>query len=177
MLKNPKIQIRQLTQSTNVSSFDCGIPELNDFLQRDAYKNQTEWLSVTKVMYLDDKLVGYFTITPDTLHKGRIDISDKLNDYPYQKYPAVKLARLAVDYRYQHRGLGKALMREFFYTAHQIAKIEGSRFITVDAKTEAKTFYQMYLFVPVISGTDSEIIPMYLDFKRFYDKTLSEIDE
>lgn len=173
MSEEHSIRIRQLTQSADVSGFDCGIPELNDFLQRDAYRNQAEWLSVTKVMYLGDVLIGYFTITPDTLHKGRIDISDKLNDYPYQKYPAVKLARLAVDCRYQHRGFGKALMREFFYTALQITKIEGSRFITVDAKTEAKDFYQMYLFVPVTSSTDTDIIPMYLDFKRFYDRSLS----
>lgn len=177
MLEDYRIRIHQLTKTTDVSNFDCGIPELNEYLQHDAYRNQTEWLSVTKVMFLDGNLVGYFTITPDTLHKGRIDISDKLNDYPYQKYPAVKLARLAVDKSYQHRGFGKALMREFFYTAHQIAKIEGSRFITVDAKTEAKAFYQMYLFVPVISSADSDIIPMYLDFKRFYDKTLSEITD
>ena len=129
MLEDYRIRIHQLTKTTDVSNFDCGIPELNEYLQHDAYRNQTEWLSVTKVMFLDGNLVGYFTITPDTLHKGRIDISDKLNDYPYQKYPAVKLARLAVDKSYQHRGFGKALMREFFYTAHQIAKIEGSRFI------------------------------------------------
>lgn len=167
------IEFHLLSKTIDTSSFDCGDDDLNDFLQTDALKNQNEWLSVTKVLVQNQRVVGYFTITPDTLHKGRIDFSDKLAGYPYQKYPAIKLARLAVDKRYQHKGIGKMLMSEFFSSALDAVSINGGRFITVDAKNSARSFYEMYNFKLVTSQKISPIISMYLDFRSFYTKSLS----
>ena len=76
-----------LSGDMDVSGFDCGDTDLNDFLQTDALKNQKEWFSVTKVLFLDDTLAGYFTIVADTLHKGRVAEPDAVSGYPYQKYP------------------------------------------------------------------------------------------
>ena len=42
-----------LSGDVDVSGFDCGDADLNDFLQIDALKNQKEWFSVTKVLFLD----------------------------------------------------------------------------------------------------------------------------
>lgn len=41
---------------------------LNDYLKNDALKNQDNWLSVTRLMYSDEHLIGFYTIVPDTLH-------------------------------------------------------------------------------------------------------------
>ncbi len=106
-----KYRIQPLNSDVNTDSFDCGNDELNDFLQTDALQNQDDWLSITKVMYIDTTLIGYFTLIADTLHKERMELPDKLADYPYQKYPAIKLARLAIDKRYQHQGYGSELMQ------------------------------------------------------------------
>ena len=120
----------------------------------------------------DGCVLGFYTITPDTLHKGRIDLSDKLTDYPYQKYPAIKLARLAVDKNYQGKGFGKLLMTEFFMHALKMAKQEGGRFITVDAKNSALGFYQKYGFKSVGTQQSEEIIPLYLDFKWYSEVSI-----
>ena len=125
---------------------------------------------MTQVLFVNNELIGFYTITPDTLHKGKIDVSDKIADYPYQKYPAVKLARLAVDKKYQNRGFGRILMGEFFETARDAVWIEGGRFVTVDAKNTARGFYEQYGFVADLPQTKRDIIPMYLDFYKFYNQ-------
>jgi len=159
----------QLSSKTKVSDFDCGNQDLNEFIQEDALKNQNIWLSVTMTLEGDDgSLLGFYTITPDTLHKGRIDITDKIAEYPYQKYPAIKLARLAVDKRYQGKGIGDRLMKEFFMHAWKFAMQGGGRFITVDAKNTAVSFYKLYDFRAVSSHENEEIVPMYLDFYKSY---------
>ena len=164
-----KYRIQPLNSDVNTDSFDCGNDELNDFLQTDALQNQDDWLSITKVMYIDTTLIGYFTLIADTLHKERMELPDKLADYPYQKYPAIKLARLAIDKRYQHQGYGSELMNEFFDTARDAVRFDGGRFITVDAKTDAVGFYKQYGFHPVKSAAGNDVIPMYMDFFKYYN--------
>jgi len=154
-------RIIPLTSNINISSFDCGIFDLNDFFQNEALKNQNDWLSLTMVMIGNDaSLLGFYTLTPDTLHRGRIDISDKIADYPYQKYPAIKLARFAIDKRYQRNGFGSKLMKEFFLHAWRFVQNGGGRFITVDAKNSAIDFYQTFGFKVVEGKEDEIIVPM-----------------
>lgn len=163
-----KYSIYTLDSSVDTINFQSGDDDLDDFLKTDATTNIDDWLSLTKIISIDKKVVGYFTITLDTLHKGRIELSDKIADYPYQKYPAIKLARLAVDVAYQHRGYGTDLMSEFFKTAFVIVKNGGGRFITVDAKKDACGFYERYGFRAVKSQKLDDIVPMYVDFKKLY---------
>jgi len=87
-----RFTVEILNEKHNLSSFDCGNADLNDFLKNDALKNQKERFSVTRLLFSDGHLVGFFSTTPDTLHKGRVNLSDKIPEYPYEKYPAIKLA-------------------------------------------------------------------------------------
>jgi len=160
--------IKILDANTQLTGFTSGNEDLDDFVKSDAVSNIDDWISITKVLSVDEKVIGFFTITLDTLHKERIEYSDKIAEYPYQKYPAIKLARLAVDRKYQHKGYGSDLMSEFFKTAIIIVKNGGGRFITVDAKKEACGFYERYGFRSVRSQNNRDIISMYVDFKRLY---------
>lgn len=65
-----------LTTTSDIQDFDCGDEDLNDFLKNDALTNQEAWLSATKLLYRNNKLLGFFTVTSDTLHKERIAESD-----------------------------------------------------------------------------------------------------
>lgn len=168
--------IQLLEINTPVEKFSCGNADLDDFLKTDALSNMDDWVSVTKVIFVDKVLAGYFTITPDTIHKGRVEYSDKVAEYPYQKYPAVKLARLAVDEQFQHRGIGTELMADFFKTARKVVKSAGGRYVTVDAKNTACAFYERFGFRKVLSQKDSDIVSMYLDFKKFYQLSKSLLD-
>ena len=156
----------QLSKTSVVDEFDCGDNDLNDFLKSDALINQDAWFSATQLLCKNNRIVGFFTITADTIHKERLAESDQVKGYPYAKYPGIKLARLAVDTKYQHQGIGTELMMYFFKTARDIVQKEGGRFITVDAKNTAAGFYESFGFIKVTSQKSSEFISMYIDFYK-----------
>ncbi|HJJ38712.1 MAG TPA: GNAT family N-acetyltransferase [Methanocorpusculum sp.] len=158
-----------LSEDVNLSGFDCGIDDLNDFIQNDALKNQNDLVSVTKLLYQDTTLIGYFTITLGAIQKERVALSDKVDRYPYRVYPAIKLARLAVDKRYHKHGFGSELLYRFMIEAMNIVKIGSGRFISVDARAEAVGFYEKFGFVPAIIKGNGEIVPLYLDISRYYN--------
>jgi GNAT superfamily N-acetyltransferase len=67
------------------------------------------------------------------------------------------LARLAIDRRWQGRGIGTALLRDAMQRTLEAADIAGIRAFAVHAKDEeARSFYQKFDLVP--SPTD----PMHL---------------
>lgn len=62
---------------------------------------------------------------------------------PRHAIPAILLARLAVDQKYQGFGLGKELIRDAFLRAMSAADIAGCRAFLVDAKDEdVAQFYE-----------------------------------
>ncbi len=71
--------------------------------------------------------------------------------------PIMLLARLAIDHRWQNKGVGRALLRDAMQRSLEAADIAGIRAFAVHAKDEeAKRFYQHFDFLP--SPTD----PMHL---------------
>lgn len=78
------------------------------------------------------------------LERGAIAGEDAL-DYRYPNYPAVKIARLAVDSDLRESGLklGKQLVDLAVAIASEIvAEHVGCRFVVVDSKKDAVKFYE-----------------------------------
>jgi len=63
-------------------------------------------------------------------------------DVPYKEYPAIKIARLAVDKKYERRGVGRFLLLVAVGKALKISDEVGCRFITVDSKQGSIGFYE-----------------------------------
>ncbi len=135
-----------LDRDYDVSSFDCGVVSLNDYLQKYAYLNHQNRSSRTYVAVRGKRVVGYYTLaagsvrceeTPPRVAKG-------LGRYPV---PVILLARLGVDVAEQGRGLGKALLKDAILRAFQASGIIGCRAILTHAKDEkAKAFYGKFGF-------------------------------
>lgn len=140
-----------LSDADILTDFDCGDADLNEYLQNDAKENQKNWLSATRILYDNNKIIGYFTLIADTLNRERVNETDRVEGYIYSKYSCIKLARLAVDKRYQNQGIGKELMIYVFAIARKIVNYEGGKSLTVDAKNSAVDFYRKFGFVPVRS--------------------------
>jgi GNAT superfamily N-acetyltransferase len=71
--------------------------------------------------------------------------------------PIMLLARLAVDRRWQGKGVGRALLKDAMQRTLQASDIAGIRAFAVHAKDEnARAFYLKFDFIP--SPTD----PMHL---------------
>ncbi len=144
--------VRKLAVSDEVDGFDCGQPELNQFLQRFALINQKANSSQTYVCCNELGVVGYYTLAVGSVvyqaAPGRI--SKGLAKHPV---PVMILARLAADLAHQGQGLGRALLRDALLRTLQAADIAGIRSLLVHAKDDnARNWYLSWDFEP--SPTD-----------------------
>jgi ribosomal protein S18 acetylase RimI-like enzyme len=104
-------------------------------------------------------LVGFVTLTTDTIGYNLVEQCDGIDGYAYQKYPAIKIARLAVDDRYKRRGIGENLLLWAVGKAYEISNQIGCRYITVDAKRESINFYTKYEFKIIKKHKEDSYLP------------------
>lgn len=158
--------IEEISKSHDRKNFDCGVPELNQFLQQQARQKSAKHIAKTYVACQQDapgKIAAYYTLT------GCSVISPPEHKL-YKQYPhplsAVKLARLAVDLKHQGKGLGELLLvdaiRRTVLVAEQISTIG----LFVDPMTEGVVpFYQQYGFLNV----EASRLEMWLPIKTCTD--------
>ncbi len=140
--------IQEITRHHNRKAFDCGISELNQFLQQQARQKTVKHISKTYVICRDSApttIIGYHTLT------GYSVITPPAHR-DYKKYPhplsAVKLARLAVDRSHQGQRLGERLLIDAIYRTVLVAQQISAIGLFVDPMTpEVIPFYQQYGFL------------------------------
>jgi GNAT superfamily N-acetyltransferase len=139
-----------LTDGHDLAPFDCGEATLNDWLRQRAAKNERSGASRTYVLCDGSAVIGYYCLAT-----GAIDHADAPN--PLRRnmpdpIPVLVLGRLAIDRRYQNRGLGRALLRDAVLRAVKVAEIAGVVALLVHALSpEARRFYHSCGFVELPS--------------------------
>ncbi len=149
-----------------IMGFQCADNELNSFLKDDALDNQISMLSVTYLVYLNDTLTSYFSLVNYAMRKKLIRPEDGESGYDYSHYPALKIARLAVQEEFERQGIGTAMLVKSISIAHIVSKIVGCRIVTVDAKKTSIGFYERYGFKKAITPQEADTITMYLDLNK-----------
>ena len=144
--------ITKLSSAHVITGFDCGRHDLNLFLIRYALANQQIDDSQTYVALVEGRVVGFYTlavgsveydVAAPSLQKGR----------PRRSIPIMLLARLAVDLRWQKRGIGKTLLKDAMLRTIQAADIAAICAVIIHAKDQgAREFYEHFDFAP--SPTD-----------------------
>ena len=140
--------ISDYQSKSNVEKFSCGNADLDDYLKKYAHQNHVNNISKTYLLIDDEhenSIVGYVTlcatsIRPDHLPKDYLKL-------PKYLVPAIKIARLAVDSRYQGQHFGKALLHYAFKKSITTSISVGVKLVVVDAKEESKSFYEKYGFI------------------------------
>jgi GNAT superfamily N-acetyltransferase len=129
-----------------VENFDCGEISLNDWLKKRALKNDLGDASRTYVVCWDNIVVAYYS-----LHLGciqHIQAVNKIKRNMPDPIPAIVLGRLAVDKLHQEKGLARALIKDMFLRAIQVADLAGTRAVLVKALNDKViAFYQSFGFV------------------------------
>lgn len=159
-----------LHDGIDVNSFSCcSKPEevdLEEFLKEDALRCQNSFFSVTRVVFWEKALVGYFTLVTDCIEKEEMLRGDRIRGYKYRFYPAIKIARLAVHDDYRHRGIGTNMLIEIFSIVGDIAENVGCRVLTVDSKPTSVGFYERSDFRKALVKSKEppgDTIPFYFD--------------
>lgn len=157
--------IRLLDATHNRAGFDCGIAALNDFLRKTARQHREKGLSNTFVLLDEDEpqnILGFFTLSFLEVDASLIPPSHARRLPKSSRLPAAKLARLAVDKKYQGKGYGALLLadavKRIVATVRESGGIVG---FFVDAKDEqAKQFYRRFGFIPLQDNPLSLFLPL-----------------
>lgn len=166
--QNSQLTLIQLVKEADfktkeVSLFDCGDKDLNEFFHDDAWDYKRHLLAETYLFYPtalfetdNRKPIAYISLCNDCIQLTRGQRKNELKCFfkaaikkglPYEKqrlhsFPAVKIARLGVQKEYCRGGIGTHLLnmvKRMFLTENRT----GCKFLTVDAynKEETLNFY------------------------------------
>ena len=176
-ISDSELSIKPLNENYDLSSFTCNDSDLTDFLKNDALNYHRHMISKTGLCFWKNEIVGYITFTIDTIGIAKVIINDEfISKY---KYPALKIARLAVDSRFERRGIGKYLLQDAMGKAWSLSENVGCRFILVDSKKDSVPFYTKYGFSRAIlrpkEGKD-DYTPMYRDILPIILKISSHVE-
>jgi GNAT superfamily N-acetyltransferase len=128
------MQVLPLTGNHDRQGFDCCRQELNVWLRQVARQHQEKGLSKTFVAVLDERptqICGYYALTLAELENRHLPESWR-KKLP-RRIPGVRLGRLAVDQRYQGKGLGELLLVDAIRRAQRIYSEAGGIGLFVDA--------------------------------------------
>lgn len=158
-----------------ITSCDCGDPDLNEFFHTDAINYKSELLAETYALYLKGRSkIGPLALVALANDIIRLSKPQKRKLIHHKKryikeYPAVKIARLGVDQRFQNHGVGTYLtnlLKTLFTTNNRT----GCRFLTVDAynRPSVLAFYRKNEF-DFLHDKDENALTriMFYDLKRF----------
>jgi GNAT superfamily N-acetyltransferase len=145
------LQVSELTGRHDRASFDCGKPELNNYLRQIAGQHVRKSLARVYVACEEDdpgRIVAYYSLNGCELK------ADELPDPYPKKYPgripAVRLGRLAVARANQGQRAGEQMLFHAMWNVVQVDAIIGAVLLLVDAKDEeARRFYLKYGFLPL----------------------------
>ena len=141
--------IEKLGRGHDRKSFDCGIPELNEYLRRFARQNEAAGISqhfVALSSLGSREIHGYYALSAGAVafkHVPR-DLRKRLPRYPV---PVAHLGRLAVDRSAAGQGLGEHLLMDALTRTLRAAVEIGIHAIEVVAINDtARAFYLKYGF-------------------------------
>ena len=134
-----------LTSEHDVAPFCCGIPSLDDWLQKRALKNQGSDSIRTFVICKNQRVIGYYALATGSVE--RLSAPGAIPRNVPEPIPVIVLGRLAVDAQYQGQRLGGALLKDAMLRTLTIAQNVGVRGLLVHSiSKQAKQFYASYGF-------------------------------
>ncbi|MBA3448643.1 MAG: GNAT family N-acetyltransferase [Pseudaminobacter sp.] len=168
-----EVVIRNIEPGDNIPGFVLAGKDnrpLKSFLRKEAITYENFSLARTWVAAQEGsaELLGFITIVSgevSVVKTGAVD-DPGARKFRYPLYPAIKIARLAVDDRHARKDLGRGMVDFALGVAKtQICPIVGCRFAIVDSKTKSVGFYEKCGFT-VLDTAENQALEhpfMYLD--------------
>ena len=142
--------------------FDCGDEALNEFLRRYARKSHERGGAKT-FLAIDDAdktILGFYSLSPASVDYARTPEIVRRGLARYD-VPGFRLARLAVDRRFQGQGIGGQLLLAAGRRCLLAAEEVGGVVLVIDAKNErVAAWYASYGAVPLQDAPLSLLLPL-----------------
>jgi ribosomal protein S18 acetylase RimI-like enzyme len=154
------------------SLFHCGDDALDHYFQTHVTQDIRRHIAhcFVAVEAVTSHGAAYYTISAASIPLVDLPPEETKRLPRYPTVPAVRIGRLAVDQRFQGRGLGGALLAD---AASRTLKADAAAFtLLVDAKNdEAVAFYQRFGFRVLASQPRTLFLPLATAQKVFLQKT------
>jgi predicted GNAT family N-acyltransferase len=139
-----EIIVERLSSQQDRSNFDCGVDELNSYLQRYSSQHERKGIGRTYVAVKrsEMRVLGYYTIWSSAVAFDTVP-----ENLPRHPVPVALVGRLAVDNTVRGEKLGETLLIHALRSAQRAARIVGIYAVVVEALDySAKSFYLKYGF-------------------------------
>lgn len=144
-------------------NFDCGAPELNEYLARYARRNHEAGGAKTFVAVPEagsKRILGFYSISPGAVEFARVpaELTTELGRY---EVPVFRLGRLAVDRKSQGEGLGGELLVAAAERALAVAAEVGGVALAIDAKNgDTAQWYERFGALRLLDDPLKLILPL-----------------
>ena len=136
----------RLNEDHDLTQFSCGEPSLDSWLRNRALQNEKSGASRSYVVCAGSCVVGYYALAAGAV--AHTEATSRAKRNMPDPVPVILIGRLAIDSRFQGRGIGADLLRDAVLRTLQAAEIAGIRAILVSAiSVGAKRFYEKYGFI------------------------------
>jgi GNAT superfamily N-acetyltransferase len=155
-----------------IQGFSCGNDLIDNYIKTDfrSEYNHSFGLASTQLVTYEDQLVAFVT---SRCTQVKIE-EDEAKEIGTELFfvPALEIMYLAVDKRFQQRGIGESVVVSMIYEAYQVLKYYGCRYLFLWSVPKAKNFYIEKCFFDQTSYVDEGLI--LLKFKLVDDPELVE---
>lgn len=147
------------------SGFDCGVPELNEYLRSFAHQHRRKGVSAVYVLVDSASpavVLGFYTLSAAQADHDWLEEPERRR-LPRHPVPCFRMGRLACRADRQGSGLGRLLVGCAVERCLRAAEEVGAYALIVDAKNDrARAFYAHYGFT---SFRDRPLM-LYLPLRR-----------
>ncbi len=155
-------EIQRLNATHDRSDFDCGVPVLNDWLQKLATQHDRRDLARIYVLVRtgESKVLGYYALLNHHVRYEALP-PEQAKGLPRIDVPVILLGRLAIDRSVQGDGLGRDLLIDALRRVQFVAEQVGIRAVEVDAIDDsARQFYLKFGFTQLLDDARHLLLPM-----------------
>ncbi len=150
----------RLSEHHDRSAFDCGHPDLNEWLAKQAPTSEGR-SARTYVVALDKRVVAYYCLAAGAVQRNDYSGPAKARKGLPQQVPVVVIGRLAVDLKFQGRGFGKGLLKDAVLRSLSASDLVGVWAIVVHAiDAAAVEFYLKFGFVRSPLNERTLVLPL-----------------
>lgn len=145
-MSEPAVGIEPLAAKHDRRDFSCGVPALDQYLQRYARQHADANVSRSYVAASGVAIRGFYSLAMAGIRRENLP-EKHAGRFPNFPLPVARLGRLAVDSRHQRQGLGELLLVDALQRCLQVSETIGMIGVIVDAKDEqARGWYERYEF-------------------------------
>ncbi len=160
-MTTPPFRIEPLSATRDRAAFRCGEETLDRYFQTQATQDIRRRVANCFVAAEEATrmVAGYYTLSAASIPFTDLPPEETKRLPRYPTLPAVRIGRLAVNERFQGRGLGGALLMN---AAERSLRTEAAAFaILVDAKNDrAVAFYRRFGFLALVSHPRTLFLPL-----------------